>query len=298
MKSGRIFWGVFFVLVGLFFLADRYDLFTIGWDHLWQFWPLVLISIGAAILLRGSRYKWIPLVIGAACLAILVASIFSFSWVGGEWETHRDAREQSFRIPLSDTLANASLSFEGGAGSLEVSDGDSMFFEATTHASFGEYTFDYDSSGGRRDIRVSFEGSHKGWRLGKLDNYAILKLHPVPSWDLDLNLGASNIDIDFSRLAVERLNLNTGAARAKIRMGSRADDAQVDVNAGASSITIRVPEKSGCEIQVDAPLSSKHFRGFTKVGDGDYETDNYSSAEKKISIRIHAGVSSIKVERY
>ena len=298
MKSGRIFWGIFFVLAGLLLLADRYDFFTIGWEHLWRIWPLVLVCVGAAILLRGSRYRWVALVLGGACLALLVASVLSLSWVGGNWETHRDAREQTFAIPLGQTPGRATMEFEGGAGSLEMRSGDSSLFEATTHASFGEYTFDYDSTGGRSNIRVSFDGGNRKWRIGKLDNYAIVRLHSRPAWNLDLNLGAAKIDLDLSQLTVERLNLNTGATRARIRLGDRAKEAEVEVNAGASSITIDVPESAGCELRIDAPLSSKHFRRFTKVGDGEYRSENYSSAEKKITISVHAGVSSVKVERY
>jgi hypothetical protein len=145
---------------------------------------------------------------------------------------------------------------------------------------------------------VSFEGGHRNWRIGRLDNYAIVRLHSRPAWNLDLNLGAARIDLDLTQLTVEHLSLNTGATRARIKLGDRAKESEVEVNAGASSITISVPESAGCELRVDAPLSSKHFRGFTKVADGEYRSENYSSAEKKISVSVHAGVSSVKVERY
>jgi hypothetical protein len=69
------------------------------------------------------------------------------------------------------------------------------------------------------------------------------------------------------------------------------------VNAGASSIRIEVPESAGCRVRVEAPLSGKRLPGFEKVGKGEYETENFSSAEKKISLLLHAGVSSIRVTR-
>ncbi len=50
-----------------------------------------------------------------------------------------------------------------------------------------------------------------------------------------------------------------------------------------------------CEIRAEAPLSSKDFRGFTKVHSGVYQTDNFDSASKKIYIDVHAGVSSLSV---
>jgi hypothetical protein len=289
---------VFFVLVGLLLLADRYGFFTIGWEELWRFWPLVLVFIGAAILLRGSKYRWGALALGGVLLALIIVSVLSFSWVGGDWTLRRDVREQSFSIPFRDSVRNASLTYEGGAGALEVREGSGQLFDATTHASFGEYTFEYDSSGNTDEIHVYFEGQRRHWRLGRLDNYAIVTLHAKPVWALDLNLGAAKIDLDLERLAVERLRLKTGAATAKIKLGALAKQADVDVEAGASSVRIDVPESVGCEIRVEAPLSSKRFPDFKKVGDGEYQTENYYSAEKKISIAVRAGVSSVRVSRY
>lgn len=298
MKPARLFWGVFFVLVGLLLLADRYGFFTIGWEELWRFWPLVLVFIGAAILLRGSKYRWVALALGGILLALIIVSVLSFSWVGGDWTLRRDVREQSFSIPFRDSVKRASLTYEGSAGALEVREGSGQLFAATTHASFGEYSFEYDSSGNTHEIRVFFEGRQRHWRLGRLDNYAIVTLHAMPVWTIDLNLGAAKVDLDLERLAVERLRFKTGATSAKIRLGSLVKEADVDVEAGASTVRIDVPESAGCEIRVEAPLSSKKFPGFKKVGNGEYQSENYYSAEKKISIAVRAGVSSIKVSRY
>ena len=70
------------------------------------------------------------------------------------------------------------------------------------------------------------------------------------------------------------------------------------VDAGASSITVLIPQGVGCSLSVDAALSSKRFPGFTKNEDGLYETDNYRTADRRIEITIDVGVSSLKVERY
>jgi hypothetical protein len=298
MKPGRVFWGVFFVLLGFLLLAARFGFFTIVWTDLWRFWPLVLVLIGGALLLRGSKYSMLMLGLGGGLLAILLVSLFTFSWIDGDWETSRDSREQTFTVPYDTVTQRASLVYEGGAGTVEVHGGAQGLFDANTRTSFGEYLFSVDSIGEGKEIRMTFEGGGHKWRIGRLDHDAVVALRAGPVWDLDMSLGAAKVDLDLSALTVDRLKLENGAARATIRLGDRGKETIVNIDAGASSIRLEVPESAGCELRVEAPLSSKRFPGFEKLGDGEYRTENFSSAERKISVTIHAGVSSIRVTRY
>ncbi len=298
MKPGRVFWGVFFVLLGLLLLAGRFGLFSFDWSDLWRFWPLVLVLIGGALLFKGSKYSILLLGLGGAVLALLLVSLFSFSWIDGGWDLPRDSREQTYTIPYEQGISRASLVYEGGAGTFEIQSGSQALFDAATRSSFGEYEFSVDSTGDGREIHLTFEGSHRGWHIGRMDNTATVMLHPDPAWDLDLNIGAARLDLDLSSLIVDRLKLENGASRTRVRLGERGKETSVDIQAGASSIRVEVPESAGCELQVDGALTSRRFPGFEKVGDGEYRTENFSSAERRISIAIRAGVSSIRVERY
>lgn len=298
MKPGRVFWGVFFAALGLLLLATRFGFFSFVWSDLWRFWPLVLILIGGALLLKGSRYSMLMLGLGGAVLAVLLVSVLSFSWLDGNWDEARESREQTFTIAHDPGVSHASLVFQGGAGTFGIQGGGQALFDATTHSSIGEYSFSVDSTGEGREIRLAFNGSHHGWNLGRFDNEAHITLHPEPAWDLDLGLGAARLDLDLSTLVVERLRLKNGASTTKVRLGDRGKDTRVDIEAGASTIRVEVPESAGCELQVEGALTSRRFPGFEKMDDGEYRTENYSTAERKISIAVHAGVSSIRVTRY
>lgn len=298
MKPGRVFWGVFFVLLGLLLLAARFGLFAICWSDLWRLWPLVLVLIGGALLLKGTRYGMLLLGLGGAVLAILLVSLFSFSWMDGEWGPARETHEQTFQVPYVEGTSRASLVYEGGAGTFEVQGGSSALFDATTRSNFGEYLFSVDSTGEGREIRLTFSSLRHGWPLGRSDHEASITLHQGPAWDLDLSAGASRLDLDLSSLVVDRLKVRSGASRTQIKLGEKGKDSDVEIQAGASTIRVEVPESAGCEIRVEGGLASRHFPGFEKMGDGEYRTENFSSSERKISIAIHAGVSSIRVTRY
>jgi len=298
MKSGRVFWGAFFILLGLLLLAARFGLFAICWSDLWRFWPLVLVLIGGALLLRGSKYSTLMLALGGALLALLVVSVLTFAWFDGGWEPQRETREQTFTVPYDSGMHRASLVYDGGAGTLEISEGAQGLFDASSRTNFGEYSFSVDSMDGAKEIRMSYTGTGRHWRIGRFDHRATVALHPGPEWDLDLSLGAAKVTMDLSALRVKSLRLENGASTVRLKLGGKSEETSVRIEAGASSMRIEVPESVGCEVHVQAPISSKRLPGFERMGDGEYRTENFASAERKISIDIQAGASSIRVSRY
>jgi hypothetical protein len=223
-----------------------------------------------------------------------VAGLWGGRW---DWSDDRPGKEQHLTIPGRPGIERASFHFEGGAGSVRIAEGEGELASVETRTSMGEYILRHDSTAEGDDVSLTLEGSNHRWRIGRLENHVKVTLHPEPVWDLDLELGASSVDLDLRRLAIGRLNVDCGASSSVIRLGERVPEAEVEVNAGASSIRIEVPESAGCRVRIEAPLSGKRLPGFEKMGKGEYETENYLSAEKKISVRLHAGVSSIRVTR-
>jgi len=135
-------------------------------------------------------------------------------------------------------------------------------------------------------------------RKGSFKNKMEMSLNAEPIWNMNFDLGAAAIDFDLSPYKVSTLKLDMGAASLDLKIGDKYPETIIDIDAGASSVDIEVPESSGCEIKSDVSLSSKHFNGFNKISKDLYKTDNFDSAKNKIYIRIDAGVSSIDVRRY
>jgi hypothetical protein len=298
MKPGRLFWGAFFLVLGILLIADRTAALMIPWYAWWRFWPLLLVLGGIALLLRGSKFLWIVVALAGAAAALVAASMLSFSWNGGDWQDNREAHVQEFMVPLEAATERASFRFESGAGVCMLQDTTNVLVAANTECNFGEYRLEQSAAGSQQDVRLWLEGRHGGWNLGRMGNRAEVRLNTVPVWDLDFSLGATRVDIDLRPYAVEHLRVKSGAAKVTLKIGPRGSETRVDVQAGASSIRIEVPESAGCELFAEAPLSSKKFPGFTKIGTGEYRTDNYDSAAQKISITMKAGVSSMRVTRY
>ena len=127
---------------------------------------------------------------------------------------------------------------------------------------------------------------------------ARLKLNPIPSWDLDLNVGAAEVDFDLSGFKTRNVKIQGGASDIVLKLGAILPQSDVKLEAGAASISVKIPESAGCEIVSNTFMSSKNFKGFTKIGKQLYQTPNFATAKNKIKIDLQAGVASVDVERY
>ena len=125
-----------------------------------------------------------------------------------------------------------------------------------------------------------------------------MKLNPEPVWDMQIDVGAANLDLDLSAFKISKLDINGGASSINVKLGNLQPQSTVNIDSGASSVKIEIPEAFACEVQTKTVLVSKDLQGFNKVSEGTYVTDNFSGSEKNIVIVIDAAVSSLEIDRY
>lgn len=111
-------------------------------------------------------------------------------------------------------------------------------------------------------------------------------------------MGVGEAIFDLSNYKVKKLVFEGGAATFEAKLGSQFPLTEVVVETGVANTEIKVPESSGCRIEVDSGLSSKDFIGFIEQSDGTYETSNYGTAANKINISLKGGLSSFEVTKY
>jgi hypothetical protein len=190
----------------------------------------------------------------------------------------------------------ANLNFDAAAGNFRIDQSTEELFEFEREGNLGRYTYSIKELGDKREIIIGLEEGHV--IKGDLKNQVTMKLNPNPLWDLKVDVGAANIDLDLSAFKVGKLDINGGASSINIRLGNLYDDCKLKINSGASSILIRIPEEFACEVNTSTVLSSKDLQGFNKVSGGTYVTPDFSDKTKNIVIEVEAAVSSLTVERY
>ncbi|MCD6163018.1 MAG: hypothetical protein J7K40_11485 [candidate division Zixibacteria bacterium] len=306
-KISTIRWGVILLGIGLFFLAINFDYLGYSvWVELISLWPILLIAIGLEFIFSRTKYYWLGLL-----SPLLIAATFAFvafseggSCVDYNWPTKRSHRIEEFSYELSQdsTIKNLKLDIDFGLGELWISPVSDKLFLGEFEYSYKKPKCSFKSYGGDGEIRINTLGrrNFNMFHRKNVSNDANIFIADNIPLDLDLDIGAANVDLDLSDLIIKKLILDTGAAKIDLKLGCRSeDDISVDIDAGASRITIGIPREMGLEIDSDAALSSTNFK---KVGlekyHGKYRSDNYDSSDCRTSISIDSGVSSIRIQYY
>lgn len=92
MKNGTIFWGSFLITLGFCLLALQQHWLLMPWDILHQYWAIVLILWGVAIIVRKTAMRWVVVMLSALLAGVVVASAMSAAFDddfhGCGWRVH------------------------------------------------------------------------------------------------------------------------------------------------------------------------------------------------------------------
>ena len=306
MKYKNVFWGVILVILGILFILKNLSLIYFSWGDIWSLWPVLLILWGISIL---------PIKSGVKLLLSLVAVVIAV-WVvaerNGGWENrinwHREYEDeyseewkgkkwsdQQVAEPWNPDIDRVYLVFEAAAGTFEINGTTDELFEFSHEGNLGPY--EMKVSGLDRERKIKLELAETSIGVGRVKNYAEMLLNTNPSWNIDIHAGAARIKLDLSPFKVEDLDIDGGASSLDVRLGDLSADVTVNIDAGVSSLTLRIPEEVGCEIETDSFLTSRNFKGFDKIESGRYQTGNFKESDKRIYINIDTAISSIKIIR-
>ena len=143
--------------------------------------------------------------------------------------------------------------------------------------------------------------------------------------DFNLSTGASDVSLSFdepNRSVIENMTIESGVSKFSGRnlgnanfkrfrfkgglgsytldfSGDLTNEVDVDVEVGLGVLTLIVPEEVGARVLFDKNWFSRLDcdRNFHSVAEDRYESDNFSSAEGRMNIRIDSGLGSVKIRR-
>jgi hypothetical protein len=299
MSSGKVFWGVFLATIGVLLLLENFNILVFNFDYLWDYWPILLILWGVSLLFRGTVIRPVFSGLAAVILALMIFSFFTFHWWNdGSCSSNDDSSIQEYSADFKPAITTADLSIKGGIGRFTIDGVTDKLYEVKTVSPVGWYSVTDRTDNTSASVSVEMNNHEEHIKFGKMKNTASIKLNDKPLWNIDVHAGASKADLNLSPFALGNVTIETGASRVNVRIGEKADKANIRVECGVSSVRIEVPEALGVEIRTDTGLSSKRFENCKRVSDGLYQSDNFSNSTKKVYVEIKGGVSSFSVSRY
>ena len=305
MSYRKIFWGVLLVLIGVLFILKNTGVLFFNWHTIWNLWPVILILWGISLI---PVKDWVKAVLSIATIIITFFAVQQYG-KNDNWNWHfnynddKDNTEMNDSGPITQNLSEdmdslvkyATLDLNIGVGDFTIKDTTNKLIMLDRTGSQGRYSMTSEDVDSMRRIKLSLD---KAEFRGEVKNKVEMKLNAYPIWDLELNVGAAEVNFDLSPFKTRKVNIQGGASDVEVKLGSLYPESNVDIEAGAASITVKIPKDAGCEITTNTFLASKNFNGFNKIDSHHYQTAGFATAAKKIHINMQAGMASIDVIRY
>lgn len=267
MRKSTLFWAVILILVGLLLLLSNLGLLDVD---IWSLiWPLLLIAFGLSIL-------WGVLFGGPSVETEEVAIPLEGASQARVRVKHGAGRLRVDASAGQDNLISGT--FGGGLEHRERRDGDTLNVEMRLSGrAFPDIFFPW----------MWGPGSMLDWTFG---------LNGRVPLSLQVEAGAGEARLDLTELQVTDLRLQTGASSTSLTLPANAGHTRAKIEAGAASVTVRVPPDVAARIRAEGGLASINVdrNRFPREG-GLYRSPDYDTAANKVDLHIEAGVGSIDV---
>lgn len=297
MKNRNIGFGIFLLTVGIVWALVNTG--VIEWsvfNSITVLWPLILVVMGINIVFKDN-----PIVKTVTWLLFL-AVVIAFGYFneagrspglnyGNEIKSERVFIEKSAETKSGElklALGGTNIRLDAGTQGLleaEISDPDVKYYE--------------EFKNNRESVSISFKKQSYRFIAGRNTGASHSNFHLDRNivWDFDFKIGAVNGTLDMSELKVRDMDIDIGAGNLKLTCGSGYESSRINIDAGASKISLEVPEKAGVRIKVNGIFSRQNLERLGwEERSGYYFSPNYESAVEKIDIDIDMGAGALDVE--
>jgi hypothetical protein len=315
MKLNRVMWGIILLFVGGVLLLENFNVIEFYWRNIWKFWPVFLIITGVNILFNKEKSQT-GAIISISVMVVVLGFLFfkgqeppsNRNWIGAQIRSEFDDNDDDDTTELKDlTLFEAfggdstkkvALKIYGGGTSFSLDGTTDSLIAADVTRSRGNFSLSKISTDSLETL--TFKTPQKGgkWNMNEGGSDVDFKLNTLPVWDINMNMGAGEVNFDLAEYKVRSFRFEGGAVSLDVKIGDRLPVTDVVVKTGVADIKLHVPEESGCRIVTNTGLSVKDFSGFNKLADGTYETSNYNNSSKKVIIKLNGGMSNFEVNRF
>jgi len=261
MRRGEIFWGSLLVLLGVLFFLHAAG-YLLGDVFSW-FWPFVVIAIGVWVLM-------------------------------GSFMARVDFNSaEKFSIPLQGAK-EARLEIDHGAGQIDLSAGANEGDFLTGIAGVGMNQSSH-LAGDKLEVEIDAGPSFMPF-IGPEGGVWQFRLNSDLPTSLDIDAGASRLNLDLHDLQVKYLSFDGGASHIILTLPARVENMVAELEAGAASIDLSVPQGVGLRLHLKSVGTLKIDESRFVPREGRiYQSADYDTAKYRAEVAIEGGATSIRV---
>jgi hypothetical protein len=306
MNPMRFFWGLVIAGSGILLIGVNLGWWNADiWSLIWYLWPLIFIVLGLRFLINNDA-----IFMGIVLILVLLSGYIAIKKpenIINKFEAGNELLSQNLEEKFSKgDLDEIKLKLDLGAskvniGSLNEEDNSTNLYKLETK-NYGKIESERQDKDKIASVSIS-EKFVKGIINSRISKREFsVKLNNQLKTNLELNSGASSLNMDLSKIKLKNLKIDAGASNAEIRFGNLISLTEAKIDTGASKMIFFIPKGSGLKVIFDSDgLNKKDFAGnlnLTKADDDTYISSDYEKAANKININIQAGVSTIEINQY
>ena len=318
-RLGSIFLPLILIGLGALLLLRNAGLIQVSiWDLVGRLWPLIPLLVGIELLI-GQRSPRAAVLVMLLVSSGVIAAIALFASDPGRfpvgWSVNitsdQTGSEVASRFPrIEEPLADverAEVELRLGAGELRLSSlpahsplliaGD-LTPGSGREAPAWEAKIERRQEGELAKIEVvSGSGTFDFNSENNAERWD-LQLSPEIPIEMAVQAGASQVELDLTRLRVPELQVELGAAQLHLRLPAHGHTSAT-VEAGAADVTIDIPADTPARIRTRGGLAQIEVdtRAFPQVGSSDvYQSPGYrSSPDNRIDLELKTGLAKVEV---
>lgn len=292
--------GIWLIFFGIIALLDNINVIDFNFFALLKYWPLLLISLGLDLIFQYKNYGYRIIIIinTLLCAFLLYVGLTAktknvFNWrnnisIETDFQDDQDTTA-AIHIPF-ENQGKQKLEFNSSASSITINHETKNLLEASSNNPKLGFQLKNNDKG--------IELSSKVRNNKKNKNNVLLALNKNTLWDLNFQLGAASLNADLEHIRFSNLEINSGATSLRLKLPMPSQEVTIiEINTAASSSKLALPKDAACAIELSTVLSSNKLEGFSKV-DNLWQTDNYSTSDKKYLIKLVGAANSLKINRY
>ncbi len=297
--------GIFLIVVGLLVFSMQMGIFSwsvlrVFTNHVELTISLILIVVGINIVLK--KYPFVKVVTWLLFFAVMIAY---GHYADENIEKNINDNDQIYVIEHNSKTEKGELKIKASALNLIIGSTESNLIDGMVKNLDIEHTVDYKND--NKTVNVKFETNDKKvfqnffetlLSTGEIsvDRKCNLNVNSNIVWNVNMKIDATDSDMDFTDLKVNKLDIDGAAGSFKLILGQKYEDTKVQIDADASKVEIFVPIESGVRVKVDGAASSTNFRDIEMQREGSYYlSKNYKKAQNKIDIDAEMNAGSLKI---
>src|SRR4029077_17836527 len=229
-RNRSLFWPAVLILVGVFALLVNSGLVAPErLDRLVDLWPLILVVIGLELLVRRSLQGANAELAAVLIVALAIVGATAYVALGPAIPTGTHTLDVSGKV---GSLKQASVRVEAKAAQITMEGADigaDLYRAHVVYSGNPPHVVFAESDGDLQILQSNSSGFFFQDRRFALD----LKLNTRVMWKIVVDSGASSDSFNLSSVPVSDIQLNPGASREDITLGSPSGSVQITVNGGA-----------------------------------------------------------------